>query len=266
MEEKGIRKIWDILNPFVGSLLCMLGATMIGTMVFGLMTGIHGLNNEMLLELFPWLSLLITLIANGMILVFMRKSIQFDRIRFGFDRQDWKTAQYGCAAVLGAAAGHLWSTMIFMSGIQKIFTGYEDTISRAFEGQPLALVFLTRVIAAPIAEEMVFRFMIYRRARKYFGIPLAVVVSAVLFGIYHANVIQFVYAVGFTVLLILLYEKSGNILAPILAHAGANLWAIVLDEWLPAFSRDPYIPMFVAEVVITGVLAGFLFRKNAALH
>lgn len=266
MEEKGIRKIWDILNPFVGSLLCMLGATMIGTMVFGLMTGIHGLNNEMLLELFPWLSLLITLIANGMILVFMRKSIQFDRIRFGFDRQDWKTAQYGCAAVLGAAAGHLWSTMIFISGIQKIFTDYEDTAARAFEGQPLLLVFLTTVIASPIAEEMVFRFMIYRRAKKYYGAIAATGISAVLFGIYHANAVQFVYAIGFSVLLILLYEKSGNILAPIIAHAGANLWAIILDAFLPQYSRSISIPIFAAEVVITGVLVGFLFRKNAALH
>lgn len=262
MEQTGIRKLWDIVNPFVGILLCMLGATMIGTMVFGLITGLNGLNNELLLELFPWLSLLITLICCVLTMVIMRKSMQYDQIRFGFDRQDWKAGKYVCSAVLGAAAGHLWSTMIYAAGIPRMFTGYEETALRAFEGQPVPLVFITTVLAAPVAEEMVFRFMIYRRAKNYYGAIAATVISAALFGIYHTNAVQFIYGIGFSVLLILLYEKSGNIFAPILVHAGANLWGIILDAFLPQYSRSPSFPLFIGEVLITGIILGLLLRKK----
>ncbi|MDO4490813.1 MAG: CPBP family intramembrane metalloprotease [Lachnospiraceae bacterium] len=231
-QQEGMRKLWDIVNPFVGILCCMLVSTMIGTMGFGLLTGLNGLNNEMMLELFPWLSLVITLICCILTVILMRNSLKMDQVRFGFDRHTWTPIQYAAATALGAAAGYVWSTVIQLSGIARVFTGYENTAAKAFQGQPLPLLIITTVIAAPIAEELVFRCMIYRRARHYYGIWPAAVISAVLFGIYHANMIQFIYALGFSAVLIFLYEKSGNILAPILAHAGSNLLAVILDSLL----------------------------------
>lgn len=261
MEEKGMKKLWDILSPFGCILLCMLGATMLGTMGYGVISGVHGLNSELILEMAPWLSLVISLLCSILTLVILRKGYQLDQIRLGVDRKDWNPLQYGAAALGAAAAAHVWSSQIYFSGIQKIFTGYEETASRAFEGQPILLVILATVIGAPIAEELVFRSMIYRRAKSYFGWLPAFVISAFLFGIYHANVVQFIYAVGFSIVLVWIYEKSGNLLAPILCHAGANLWAVVLDAFLPEYSSSPSIPMLLAEILIAVAAGTFLMKK-----
>ncbi len=248
-----MRKWWDILSPFAAVLICMLLASMIGFMGFGVVTGYQGLDNTLALELFPWLSLVITFIGALLTVFVERKAIQMDRIRFGYDERRWKPLQYAAAAIAGAAAGHVWSCLIYASGLQRVFTGYEETASKAFEGQPLVLLLVTTVLAAPAAEELIFRFMIYRRAKAYFGILPAVLISSVLFGVYHANVIQGIYAFGFGLLLIFLYEKSGNILAPFLAHAGANLWAILLEECLYDFTQAHLLPLCLAEAAIAAL-------------
>lgn len=257
-----IKKLWDIANPFAAILLCMLAGTMIGTMGFGLLTGLHGLGNDDLLILFPWLTLVISLISSVLTVLVLRKIVKLDQVRFGFDRHDWKPADYAFAILGAAAAAHIWSTLIYASGIQKLFTGYEETAGLAFQGQNLILLILATVIAAPVAEELVFRCLIYRRAKAYFGKTTACMVSAVLFGVYHANVIQFIYAIGFTVMLVFLYEKSRNILAPILAHAGANLYAVLLEKILPEYSVKPYVPMLIAEMLLA-VGAGVYISKKA---
>ncbi len=257
-----MRKLWDMISPLVCLLLCMLCSTMAVTMVFGLLTGIHGLNNELLLELFPWLSLVITLAACVLTVAVLRKSLQLDAVRFGYDRREWKPWQYLAGAVSGAAAGHVWSCLIYISGLPGMFSGYEETASKAFAGQPLPLLILTTVIAAPIAEELVFRFMIYRRIRQYYGTAAGVLLSSILFGLYHANAVQCVYSVGFGLLLILLYEKSGSILAPILAHAGANLWAVVLAEVLPEAAKGESILLTAAEAAAAAVLILLLVKQS----
>ncbi len=262
MRQQGLRKLWDVIGPFVWILLCMLAGTMIGIMGFGLITGLHGLDNDTMLLLFPWLSLVITLISAVLTVLVLRKSMKLDQLRFGADRKDWGILQYAPAALAGAAAAHVWSSLIYASGITELFTGYSESASNAFTGQPMPLLILTTVIAAPIAEELVFREMIYRRAKLYFSIPAAAVLSAVLFGLYHANVVQFVYALGFSVFLIFVYEKSGNILAPILAHGAANLWAVILDQWLPEYSSSPSAVFLAGEAVLAAVLILFLVKTD----
>ncbi len=233
MNQTRIQKAWDIVNPFFSLLLCLMAATMIVTMVFGVYTGYMALGIELMMEIFPWLSLVITLVTCIMVLVILRKTILLDRVRLGFDSWAWSPLQFAAAGLAGAAGGYLWSTLIYLSGIAKLFPYYTDTASKAFEGQPLILVLVTTVIAAPVMEELIFRFMIYRRAKQYVSRIPAFLISAVLFGIYHANLVQFVYALGFSVLLTWLYEKSGNLLTPILAHGGANLLAVILAYFLP---------------------------------
>lgn len=257
-----IKKLWDVINPFVAILLCMLAGTMIGTMGFGLVTGIRGISNDDILVLFPWLSLVISLISFVLTVFVLRHALSFEQVRFGYERYEWKPVDYACAIFGVAAVAHIWSSLIYMSGIQKIFTGYQEGAGRAFEGQNMLLLFATTVIAAPIAEELVFRFLIYKRAKYYFGKVTGCIISALLFGIYHANMVQFIYVIGLTVLLVLLYEKSGNILAPILGHAGANLYALILDQLIPKNAATLYLQLAVPELIIAVLACIYFVRKK----
>lgn len=81
---------------------------------------------------------------------------------------------------------------------------------------------LASVVLAPMAEEMLFRGVLYT-AIKQEGYPrLALFVSSVLFSAIHMNLLAFVPFVVLALVLTLLYERTGSLLAPIVAHAGFN--------------------------------------------
>jgi membrane protease YdiL (CAAX protease family) len=79
--------------------------------------------------------------------------------------------------------------------IQKAF-GFSGNIPEypiIDDWRVLVLYFVTIVIIPPLTEELLFRGMILHSLRK-FGDGFAIVGSALLFGLYHGNFIQFVFA------------------------------------------------------------------------
>lgn len=78
------------------------------------------------------------------------------------------------------------------------------------------------IVLAPLVEELLFRGIAYRVIRDR-GYPrLALAVSAVLFGLIHVNLMTFLPLTLFAVVLGVLYERTGTLLAPIAAHALFN--------------------------------------------
>jgi len=87
-----------------------------------------------------------------------------------------------------------------------------------------ALLFfvLMAVAVAPIAEEFLFRGILYPSI-KQIGFPkLAAVGTALLFALIHVNLLTFASLTAVALVLIVLYEKTDNLLAPIIAHAIFN--------------------------------------------
>jgi membrane protease YdiL (CAAX protease family) len=78
------------------------------------------------------------------------------------------------------------------------------------------------ILLAPVAEEILFRGILYP-AVKQAGFPrLALWGSALLFAGVHMNVVTFVPLAMLAVVLTALYERTDNLLAPIIAHAVFN--------------------------------------------
>lgn len=87
-------------------------------------------------------------------------------------------------------------------------------------------------LAAPFSEELVFRGILYGRARQLFGKSAAMLFSGLLFGIYHGNLVQGVYGALLGTLLCFLYEREGSLLAPVIFHGTANLAVyLCFDVW-----------------------------------
>lgn len=89
------------------------------------------------------------------------------------------------------------------------------------------------IFIAPIAEEILFRGVIYVHVRDM-GFPkIAALGSAVLFGMVHSNTVAFIPLVLFALFLILLYERYSNLIVCIAAHASFNtanlLFSILLS-------------------------------------
>ncbi|MCE5213437.1 MAG: CPBP family intramembrane metalloprotease [Methanobacterium sp.] len=82
--------------------------------------------------------------------------------------------------------------------------------------------FIIAVIMAPIVEEFLFRGVILHRFTVKWGIKWGVLVSSIIFGFLHSDIIG---AFIFALVMCILYIKTACILVPILAHMINNLLA-----------------------------------------
>lgn len=83
-------------------------------------------------------------------------------------------------------------------------------------------IFLYGLIS-PVVEELVFRGLIYNRMKTFNPVGVSMVVSSLLFGIYHGNIVQAVYGTILGLLIVAMYEVYGGFEAPVLFHAIANI-------------------------------------------
>jgi membrane protease YdiL (CAAX protease family) len=93
---------------------------------------------------------------------------------------------------------------------------------------PLWLGLLLYGIISPIAEEMVFRGVLYNRIKRFYSIPCSIIFSALLFGIFHANLPQLIYGTLMGALMAVCYEKNKCFAAPVVFHMAANIFAFSL--------------------------------------
>ena len=85
-------------------------------------------------------------------------------------------------------------------------------------------------IFMPYVEETVFRAVLYPRLQRGFGTGWAVFGSAVLFGVYHGNPVQAVYALVLGIVFAGAYEVFGRFELPFALHGMCNLSVLGL-QW-----------------------------------
>lgn len=78
-------------------------------------------------------------------------------------------------------------------------------------------------VISPLAEETVFRGLLYNRMKRCFNFVIALIVSSLLFGLYHGNLVQTVYGTILGLLIAYAYEIYGSFAAPVLFHGVANI-------------------------------------------
>jgi membrane protease YdiL (CAAX protease family) len=83
--------------------------------------------------------------------------------------------------------------------------------------------FLAAIAFAPVVEECLFRGILYPVVKQHGHPRAALFGTSLLFASIHANLMTFVPLTLFAVVMVLLYEKTDTLLAPILAHALFNL-------------------------------------------
>lgn len=123
-------------------------------------------------------------------------------------------AQFACNIIMGA----------FYYAFPKVYEDYIELMKGVdINVLPVWATLFIVAIWAPLAEEIVFRAMIFRTLRKGFAFIPAAIMSGVAFGIYHLNWVQGVYASLFGILLAVIYEKTNSLLGSYLFHLLFNL-------------------------------------------
>lgn len=113
------------------------------------------------------------------------------------------------------------------------------------------------VIGAPLIEEIVFRGIVFRSLRRVSPPWVAILASSVLFGLYHMNTVQIVYATLMGLVAGIIYEKSNNLLFPILIHVANNLVAAI-QGFIPFESGD--IIMNVISLIMIIPMGYIVYR------
>ena len=135
--------------------------------------------------------------------------------------------------------------LLDLTGLITLSGSFQETAS-AQAAVPVGIGIVLYGIAAPFSEEVLFRGIFYRKARGAFGGEMAkeaaeqtravrarraaAVVSSLMFGIYHGNLVQGIYAFLIGLLLCLVYERTGRLTAAVFFHGAGNLAVYLLID------------------------------------
>ena len=125
----------------------------------------------------------------------------------------------------------VFGTVLFSYGMNYLFTitgftsqsaVYQVTVQKQYD-VAFAVGLLLYGVISPFVEELVFRGFLYGRMRVYMPKMWAVLVSALLFGIYHGNMVQGVYGFLMGILFTLVYDRYKNFYLSVIMHVIVNL-------------------------------------------
>lgn len=174
------------------------------------------------LDLATVLGLQLGLVALALALGLLPGLEPLARLRF-----DLQGLWLGLAAALPplAALGLLHRFGAGWAWVRELDALMRQLTRQLWRGAPRGAVLAVALLAG-IGEELIFRGLVQDGLEGWLGAPLALWVSALLFGLLHAMTpAYFVLATLMGLYLGLSYLASGNLLVPILAHAAYD-WAV----------------------------------------
>lgn len=140
------------------------------------------------------------------------------------EQHDMKPGQFAIVVVmcfglvyLSNIVGNIFTVIIGIlkgSAVQNVILNVATSVNILF-----VLVYM--VLIAPVMEEYVFRKLIVDRTARY-GQGVAVLMSGLMFGLFHGNLNQFVYAFVLGTFLAYLYVKTGKLKITIALHMMIN--------------------------------------------
>lgn len=261
-------QIWRLIYPF----LIHYGATLLATIALYLVYLIQagGLQEtasagQRLINSTLYVTLIGDLTAAMILYLFYRKDQMHRKEGFSGKGKAFVWAPpviWFSVIILAIATGQFLNDLINGLHLNDLFTGYSEVSEQAFSGQPVGLMILVVGIIGPICEELMFRGIVFNRLKDWVKPQAAIAISALLFGIYHGNVVQFFYATCMGVMLAIIYDKTGTLWISIVAHIAANLWSLFGSSfWSSLWQQIPAGMLFgvMIEILLCVIPTYWLF-------
>jgi len=184
-----------------------------------------------------------TIIANYSLIIIAISMTTSFLICWRFFRKDRKAFTEEFGVYKTGFKNNLWafssgvSLSLLLAGIMTfLFSAgmipeYQQGLKEIVSGTNFLFAVLVIGIVAPAFEEILFRGLIYGQLKNNFNVVVSVVVQALIFGAYHGNLIQFVYAVPLGIFFSYSYLKTKTIWTPIAIHIWFNIMNIALDYY-----------------------------------
>ena len=193
-----------------------------------------------------------------MTVILFRKDRQLE---VTYNIPQWKKApvsKYWPVAVMGIVGCIGVTCLSAMVQLVLYDPQYQDATAAVYSSSfPVELICLG--IISPVAEEMMFRGVMFRRYRENRGFFYSALWSSVFFALMHTNLIQLVYSFLLGILLSYLYEKFGSVKAPVFLHILLNSGSVVFTEtgvfdWLGGGAER-----MAAAVIVSAFICSAMF-------
>lgn len=175
-----------------------------------------------------------------------------------------KVNDYFNLAIIGAIGSVGLSRFVSMLPLDNIIGNYENTSNALLSGN-IILQIVSLGIVVPIAEELIYRGLLFNGLTKVIDAKYAIFVASLVFGVFHYNLLQGTYTFLLSLILICVYMRYKCILAPIIIHACANIVAVISSYFgISSFLNRNiwiYLLIMVVELVI-GVISFEVIMKE----
>ena len=147
--------------------------------------------------------------------------------------QRWPVWRDGAWTIAGAIAYFVITSVIMTIALQLLpfvdsGQAQETGFAQASTQLELVMAFITLVVMAPIAEEVLFRGYLLGKLRKYASLWVSILITSVLFGIVHFQWNVGIDVFALSIVLCLLKVYSGSLWPSILLHMLKNGLAFYL--------------------------------------
>lgn len=175
------------------------------------------------------------------------------------------------AVLIGVSAWYLNVRLVSLLSIDREIAVFEQTVGQ----WPLGISLLTIALLPAICEEVLFRGVLLRGLATRFHAPVAIGISAIVFAVYHMNLVQLLPTLTLGLLLGVIALRAASAVPTMLAHLLNNTIAILMSRaelpWLATregtgwVDRHPTLTLAGAAALTTTGLAIVLAGPRAAL-
>lgn len=148
---------------------------------------------------------------------------------------------------------------------QWLIGGYAESTAKIFERTDFILSVLVIGIIAPLIEEIIFRGYMVNRLLGWYSPKQAILISSVIFGMFHVNPLWMLYAVVMGYFLAAVAVKKDNILYSICLHLGFNLPSLITVTVEMAGIGNSFFFQNRFLILVYGLIAGctayLLYRR-----
>jgi len=143
----------------------------------------------------------------------------------------------------------------------QTFENYTRLIE-SLVGNSIVVSVITTAVLAPIAEELIFRELMMKKLGKLFPFWFANIIQALVFGIYHMNIVQGIYAFVLGLLFGYVAYRMKSVWASVMLHGIVNASGLVLDIILPDALLESTSGMIIFAILCSAItiLLSLLYR------
>jgi membrane protease YdiL (CAAX protease family) len=259
--KKFLSTTWSISKY----ILIYLASTLIVGMIGGILLGVKyalNPNGPSLQDLINQNAINITLLASILSLIFFIILIRYEHKSF-INYMSYKSIsiENGLLMLL-IILGLSFFSVSFVSLLMDYFPKYKEVSDTLESSLNTPIGIASIIILIPAFEEIFFRGIIFKELKMRINFSASVIISALIFAIFHGNVLQGIYTFIFGIITALMYTWTKSLWTNTFAHITYNLLGSLIVPRIIFYTSK----FTVLYIVLGGITCAFgvykLYKDN----